>query len=91
MSLSFPFVFRNGPYCKNRHTRKVACAFYLQGFCADGPNCPFGHPKYEMPKMVEKENPNQHNELSDPNEQQHPAKRVKQGCFKCGSPGMFII
>jgi len=43
-----------------------------------------------MPKMVEKENPNNQTDQDQP-EQQQPAKRVKQGCFKCGSPGMYFF
>lgn len=30
---------RNGPTCRNRHVRRIACQNYLNGFCPDGPSC----------------------------------------------------
>ncbi|PVU88295.1 hypothetical protein BB559_005632 [Furculomyces boomerangus] len=31
---------KNGPHCKRKHQRKIACKPYLFGFCPLGPNCP---------------------------------------------------
>jgi cleavage and polyadenylation specificity factor subunit 4 len=38
-----------GPSCRNKHIRKVICQLYVNGFCPQGPECPNGHPKYELP------------------------------------------
>ncbi|KAL3117857.1 hypothetical protein niasHT_006289 [Heterodera trifolii] len=40
---------RHGPFCKNRHRRRVLCQFYLLGFCTDGPVCKFSHPSFNLP------------------------------------------
>lgn len=40
-----------GPNCRHKHVRKMVCQNYLTGFCPEGPNCPNGHPKYELPTM----------------------------------------
>ncbi|CAK5066194.1 unnamed protein product [Meloidogyne enterolobii] len=40
---------RHGPYCKNRHRRRVICPFYLLGFCLDGPLCKFSHASFDLP------------------------------------------
>ncbi|PAA49701.1 hypothetical protein BOX15_Mlig010436g1, partial [Macrostomum lignano] len=37
---------RNGPSCKMRHVRRVACVNYLNGFCPEGPDCQFAHPRW---------------------------------------------
>lgn len=39
---------KNGPTCRNKHTKKVACDNYLLGLCPDGPACTLGHPKFEL-------------------------------------------
>lgn len=35
--------------------KKVACPTYLAGFCKDGPDCVFGHARFEMPRSVDDE------------------------------------
>lgn len=40
---------RHGPYCKNRHRRRVICPFYLLGFCPEGPLCKFSHSSFDLP------------------------------------------
>lgn len=30
-----------GPSCRNRHTRRVACQNFINGFCPQGPQCKF--------------------------------------------------
>lgn len=42
---------RNGPYCKNRHRRRVFCPLFLLGFCPEGPTCKFSHPSFDMPQI----------------------------------------
>ncbi|CDS36987.1 Cleavage and polyadenylation specificity factor [Echinococcus multilocularis] len=37
---------RNGPACRNRHVRRVACQNFINGFCPDGPDCKQAHPKW---------------------------------------------
>uniref|UniRef100_A0A0X3PVY0 Cleavage and polyadenylation specificity factor subunit 4 n=3 Tax=Schistocephalus solidus TaxID=70667 RepID=A0A0X3PVY0_SCHSO len=37
---------RNGPSCRNRHTRRVACQNFINGFCPLGKECKFAHPKW---------------------------------------------
>ncbi|KAL5107355.1 Cytochrome b-c1 complex subunit Rieske mitochondrial [Taenia crassiceps] len=37
---------RNGPACRNRHVRRVACQNFLNGFCLEGPDCKQAHPKW---------------------------------------------
>ena len=32
---------RHGPYCRNKHVRRVLCTNYFAGFCPDGSNCKF--------------------------------------------------
>ncbi|XP_032899865.1 cleavage and polyadenylation specificity factor subunit 4-like [Amblyraja radiata] len=32
---------KNGPLCKNKHTKKVMCVNYLVGFCSEGTGCNF--------------------------------------------------
>ncbi|XP_051889005.1 putative cleavage and polyadenylation specificity factor subunit 4-like protein isoform X1 [Pristis pectinata] len=39
---------KNGPLCKNKHTRKVMCVNYLAGFCPEGTECKFSHPNNEF-------------------------------------------
>ncbi len=39
-----------GPRCRHKHIKKIACEAFLAGFCPDGPQCKFGHPKYELPR-----------------------------------------
>ncbi|MFH4974825.1 hypothetical protein AB6A40_001534 [Gnathostoma spinigerum] len=40
---------RHGPYCKNRHRRRVLCPNYLAGFCPEGKGCKFAHPSFNIP------------------------------------------
>ncbi|CAJ0574137.1 unnamed protein product, partial [Mesorhabditis spiculigera] len=40
---------RHGPYCKNRHRRRVICPNFVFGFCAEGKECKFAHPTFELP------------------------------------------
>ncbi|CAH8667764.1 unnamed protein product [Schistosoma bovis] len=35
---------RNGPLCRNRHVRRVACKNYINGFCPKGRECKYAHP-----------------------------------------------
>ncbi|TPP67495.1 Cleavage and polyadenylation specificity factor subunit [Fasciola gigantica] len=35
---------RNGPLCRNRHVRRVACKNYINGFCPSGKQCKYAHP-----------------------------------------------
>ncbi|VDD82754.1 unnamed protein product [Mesocestoides corti] len=37
---------RNGPSCRNRHVRRIACQNYINGFCPHGPSCKQAHPKW---------------------------------------------
>uniref|UniRef100_A0A5K4F9M8 Cleavage and polyadenylation specificity factor subunit 4 n=1 Tax=Schistosoma mansoni TaxID=6183 RepID=A0A5K4F9M8_SCHMA len=32
---------RNGPLCRNRHVRRVACKNYINGFCPKGRECKY--------------------------------------------------
>uniref|UniRef100_A0A914D9E7 Cleavage and polyadenylation specificity factor subunit 4 n=1 Tax=Acrobeloides nanus TaxID=290746 RepID=A0A914D9E7_9BILA len=41
----------HGPYCKNRHRRRVACPLYMAGFCPDGKRCKYAHPSFKIPTM----------------------------------------
>ncbi|VDQ01046.1 unnamed protein product [Trichobilharzia regenti] len=34
---------RNGPLCRNRHVRRVACKNYINGFCLKGRECKYAH------------------------------------------------
>ncbi|VDO57114.1 unnamed protein product [Schistosoma margrebowiei] len=34
---------RNGPLCRNRHVRRVACKNYINGFCPKGRECKYAH------------------------------------------------
>ena len=52
---------------------------YLQGFCPDGAECEFGHPKFELPSV-------------DGNPARLPASAARSGligvtCFNCGQFG----
>ncbi|EDL34421.1 DNA segment, Chr 11, ERATO Doi 636, expressed, isoform CRA_c, partial [Mus musculus] len=38
-----------GPLCKYRHVHQVLCPNYFTGFCPEGPQCQFGHPKMSPP------------------------------------------
>lgn len=29
----------SGPHCEKKHIRRVACSYYLAGFCPKGPEC----------------------------------------------------
>eukprot|EP00127_Corallochytrium_limacisporum_P003142 Clim_evm71s146 gene=Clim_evmTU71s146 len=44
---------KHGNLCKNRHKKRAACQNYINGFCPEGPNCPFSHPKWERDPMKE--------------------------------------
>lgn len=46
-----PF-YLTGPSCKYKHVRRLMCQNYLTGFCSLGPDCPNGHPKYELPQSL---------------------------------------
>ncbi|KAF8564858.1 hypothetical protein P879_08612 [Paragonimus westermani] len=35
---------RNGPMCRNRHVRRVACKNYINGLCLLGKSCKYAHP-----------------------------------------------
>lgn len=39
--------------CRNKHVKKKLCISYFYGFCIDGPDCKFGHPKAELPINIE--------------------------------------
>ncbi|KAJ3267464.1 Cleavage and polyadenylation specificity factor subunit 4, partial [Blyttiomyces sp. JEL0837] len=39
------------PKCRHKHIRKAVCQNYITGFCPKGPDCSFGHPKYELPNL----------------------------------------
>lgn len=41
----------SGPHCKHRHRRRVFCISYLNGFCADGPDCKYTHPRFDLPAL----------------------------------------
>lgn len=43
------YLISLGPYCKNRHRRRVACPLYISGFCPDGKHCKFAHPNFRIP------------------------------------------
>ncbi|KAJ3027055.1 UNVERIFIED_CONTAM: RNA-binding component of cleavage and polyadenylation factor [Siphonaria sp. JEL0065] len=43
--------YLRGPKCRNKHVRQAVCQNYVTGFCPKGPECPFGHPKFELPNL----------------------------------------
>jgi cleavage and polyadenylation specificity factor subunit 4 len=49
---------RHGPFCKNRHKRRVFCPLFLLGFCPEGPFCKFSHPSFELPPADPPPRPN---------------------------------
>lgn len=53
MFVVFARFLQARPECRKKHTRIQACKNYLLGFCPDGPNCQYGHPKYELPSSVD--------------------------------------
>ncbi|VDN57391.1 unnamed protein product [Dracunculus medinensis] len=42
---------RHGPFCKNRHRRRVLCPNYLAGFCLEGHLCKYAHPSFNIPPL----------------------------------------
>lgn len=40
-----------GPFCKNRHRRRVLCPNYLAGFCLEGHLCKYAHPSFNIPPL----------------------------------------
>ncbi|KAI8843468.1 hypothetical protein HDU78_000657 [Chytriomyces hyalinus] len=44
---------KHGPKCRNKHVRQAVCQNYVTGFCPLGRECPFGHPKFELPNLNE--------------------------------------
>jgi len=65
---------RHGPYCKNRHRRRVFCPFYLLGFCADGRSCKFAHPSFNLP-------------VSEPKSQTRFSNLTSVTCHNCHERG----
>jgi len=44
---------KHGSLCKRRHVRKIMCVDYMIGFCPNGPDCEYEHPKWEVPQFTE--------------------------------------
>jgi cleavage and polyadenylation specificity factor subunit 4 len=71
-----------GPNCRHRHIRSTACQNYLTGFCPEGPDCSFGHPKYDIP--------NERHEQPPPKvETEKTENRQEIICFDCGEKGHY--
>ncbi|XP_072882661.1 cleavage and polyadenylation specificity factor subunit 4-like [Hemitrygon akajei] len=86
---------KNGPLCKNKHTRKVICVNYLAGFCPEGTECKFSHPNNEFTEwnMESKEMDMlyQYPSISNWKTKLHQGYKAldKVMCFKCREKGHY--
>eukprot|EP00768_Dysnectes_brevis_P001358 gnl/Dysnectes_brevis/1337_a1501_3448.p1 GENE.gnl/Dysnectes_brevis/1337_a1501_3448~~gnl/Dysnectes_brevis/1337_a1501_3448.p1 ORF type:complete len:256 (+),score=32.93 gnl/Dysnectes_brevis/1337_a1501_3448:58-768(+) len=66
--------------CTAKHIKNRPCPNYLAGFCPDGPRCPFGHPKWELPKKLARYDHDRDSAARDAD----MVRRTPTVCFTCG-------